>query len=179
MNKSYLLYGKSTWTLIIIELVISIILVIVGIVWMFFTNVFVLLLMILTASFFFVDFLKKIKYKLTLTDTTIIVENDELPLNKKIQYYNKTEYKDITNIYIEADDFNSKGEKIKEYLYHRNKKIIYLTLECNKKKNRIFISYLKDDELEEIIDNIINNINKISSKQISISGRDIIDDFIN
>ena len=102
-----------------------------------------------------------------------------MPLNKKIQYYNKTEYKDITNIYIEADDFNSKGEKIKEYLYHRNKKIIYLTLECNKKKNRIFISYLKDDELEEIIDNIINNINKISSKQISISGRDIIDDFIN
>ena len=85
MNKSYLLYGKSTWTLIIIELVISIILVIVGIVWMFFTNVFVLLLMILTASFFFVDFLKKIKYKLTLTDTTIIVQNDELPLNKKIQ----------------------------------------------------------------------------------------------
>lgn len=178
MKKSYLLYGKNTYTLITIEFIVAIILVIVGIIWMLFTNIFVLLLMILCASFFFIDAIKKNKFKVTLSSTTIVVENDELPLTKKIQYYNKIEYKDITNIYIESDKLNSKNEKIKNYIYSHEKQLTYLTLQCNKTKNRIFVSYLTEVELIDMIDTIITNINNISNKKINITGQDIVDDFV-
>lgn len=179
MKKKFLLYGKNTHIMLIIELIFSILIVIIGVIWMLKSNFITLLLMILVSFFFLLDFIKKYKFKLTLTDTEIIVSNDELPLSKKIQYYNRINYLDITNIYIEQDKLNSKSEPIKEYIYKNDKLLVYLTLQCGNKKNRIFISYLKDEELEKIIDLIINNINNLSQKKISLTGRDIIDNFIN
>lgn len=153
-NKVYLLYGKNTINIIIIEAISFSILTIAGVILGIIYNIIYLFTFILCASFFIFDLLKKIKYKLTLTQEEIIVNNDELPQSKKIQYYINIKYKEIKDIFIEEKNIDSKGNNY----YKVNK---FLSFKCSSIK-RISINYLKEEEIDSLIEDILyfSNINK-------------------
>lgn len=153
-NKVYLLYGKNTINIIIIEAISFSILTIAGVILGIIYNIIYLFTFILCASFFIFDLLKKIKYKLTLTQEEIIVNNDELPQNKKIQYYINIKYKEIKDIFIEEKNIDSKGNNY----YKVNK---FLSFKCSSIK-RISINYLKEEKIDSLIEDILyfSNINK-------------------
>lgn len=153
-NKVYLLYGKNTINIIIIEAISFSILTIAGVILGIIYNIIYLFTFILCASFFIFDLLKKIKYKLTLTQEEIIVNNDELPQSKKIQYYINIKYKEIKDIFIEEKNIDSKGNNY----YKVNK---FLSFKCPSIK-RISINYLKEEEIDSLIEDILyfSNINK-------------------
>lgn len=154
-NKVYLLYGKNTINIIIIEAILFSILTIVGVILGIIYNIIYLFTFILCASFFIFDLLKKLKYKLTLTQEEIIVNNDELPQNKKIQYYINIKYKEIKDIFIEEKYIDSKGNNY----YKVNK---FLSFKCSSSIKRISINYLKEEEIDSLIEDILyfSKINK-------------------
>ena len=142
-NKTYLLYGKNTISIIIIEAILFLTLTICGIILGVMYNIIYLFAFILCACFFAFDLFKKLKYKLILTKEEIIVNNDELPQNKKIQYYINIKYKEIKDIFIEEKSIDSKGNNY----YKVNK---FLTFKCSSSIKRISINYLKEEELNSL-----------------------------
>ena len=158
-NKVYLLYGKNTINIIIIEAISFSILIVAGVILGIIYNIIYLFAFILCASFFIFDLLKKIKYKLTLTQEEIIVNNDELPQNKKIQYYINIKYKEIKDIFIEEKYIDSKGNNY----YKVNK---FLSFKCSSSIKRISINYLNEEEIDSLIEDILyfSKINKSLEK---------------